>query len=81
MAGVNMLVKIIIFGVIFSATTAHAGSIKLFYNEGGVRGWKGGHRSIHACEKAARGNRLSTMQYYCSEKQDLSMERKLGWRN
>lgn len=59
---------------------AHAETIKLFYFENGLRGWKGGHKSIEACEKAARSNRLSPNQYYCSETQDYNLERRLGWR-
>jgi hypothetical protein len=65
--------------LMFTAT-AYAGTIKLFYNENGTRGWKGGHKSVEACEKAARSNRLSSTQYYCSERQDYEKERRLGWR-
>lgn len=61
-------------------STAYASSIKLYYFDNGQRGWKGGHKTIEECEKAARRNQLSPKQYYCSDSQDYDLERRLGWR-
>lgn len=61
-------------------TSVLATSIKLFYFENGHRGWKGGNKTIEECEKSAKRNRLSPIQYYCSASQDYDKERKLGWR-
>jgi|SaaInl8_135m_RNA_FD_contig_21_167253_length_398_multi_8_in_0_out_0_2 hypothetical protein len=77
---VKFFVRTITIGVLLFAATAHAGTIKLFYYDNGVRGWKGGHKTMGACEKVARSNRLSPTQYYCSEKQEYDKERRLGWR-
>jgi hypothetical protein len=60
--------------------SANAATIKLFYNENGTRGWKGGFRTVAECHEAAKRNRYTVSQYYCSESQSIEMERRLGWR-
>ena len=70
---------ILLSGLTF-ASFAHAATIKLFYHENGQRGWKGGFKTMEQCEQAAKSNRLSPTQYYCSTTQNYDLERRLGWR-
>jgi hypothetical protein len=66
--------------VLFFSLSAWADSIKLFYSFNGVQGYKGGYSTIEQCEKSARSNRYSPTDYYCSDKQNYELERRLGWR-
>lgn len=72
-------VALLVAALLFSSA-ASAASIKLFYYQNGLRGWKGSFTTMGQCEKAARSNRLSPSQYYCAITQDYELERRLGWR-
>jgi hypothetical protein len=71
---------VISLSALLFASVANAATIKLFYYENGQRGWKGGFKTMEQCEQAAKSNRLSPTQYYCSTTQNYDLERRLGWR-
>jgi hypothetical protein len=70
----------ILISAMLIASAANAATFKLFYYENGQRGWKGGFNTMEHCEQAAKSNRLSPTQYYCSTSQNYELERRLGWR-
>lgn len=70
----------ILISAMLIASVANASTIKLYYYENGQRGWKGGFNTMAQCEQAAKSNRLSPTQYYCSTTQNYDLERRLGWR-
>jgi hypothetical protein len=71
---------VVLLSALLFASVANAATIKLFYYENGQRGWKGGFQTMEQCERAAKSNRLSPTQYYCSTTQNYDLERRLGWR-
>ena len=74
------LLLVVLLSALLFSSVANAATIKLYYYENGQRGWKGGFKTMEQCEQAAKSNRLSPTQYYCSEKQNYELERRLGWR-
>lgn len=75
-----VLVFLTVISPVALPSLAEAATIKLFYFENGQRGWKGGFKTMEQCEQAAKSNRLSPTQYYCSTTQDYELERRLSWR-